>query len=114
MTLDEILERHNLSQATLAHLVGVRPETVTRWRKGGMSASAQTKVDRVLGLLGDDWTTGKWLRDGRKAAGLTQVELSEQTGMTQNSVSRIERDLVCPELTTLARLQGVVGGLHLF
>lgn len=40
----------------------------------------------------------------RKKAGLTQLQLAEQLGVTDKAVSKWERDLSCPDVHTLPRL----------
>ena len=42
--------------------------------------------------------------DARKNAGLTQKQLSEQTGINQSDISRIENGEANPSLKTLKRL----------
>jgi transcriptional regulator with XRE-family HTH domain len=44
------------------------------------------------------------LRAARRAAGLTQRELARRAGVPQPAISRIERGIVSPTLTTLGRL----------
>ncbi len=39
---------------------------------------------------------GQVLQDARKAHGLTQEQLADMTGLTSNTVSRIERGLLVP------------------
>ncbi len=40
----------------------------------------------------------------REKHGLTQVQLAEQTGISQAQISRIERGVVTPTTTTLAKI----------
>jgi transcriptional regulator with XRE-family HTH domain len=47
---------------------------------------------------------GKNLRDARFRAGLTQEELAKKAGVTQTTITRIERDAVQPEVTTVRKL----------
>ena len=47
--------------------------------------------------------------DARKAAGLTQKELSERTGIAQADISRLERGNANPSLKTLQRLASGMG-----
>ena len=44
------------------------------------------------------------LRGARRGAGFSQRELARRTGMTQASISRIERGVVSPSIDTLGRL----------
>jgi transcriptional regulator with XRE-family HTH domain len=44
------------------------------------------------------------IRDARKAAGLTQIELAEKLGVGQNQVSDWERAARMPEVASLLRL----------
>lgn len=52
---------------------------------------------------------GATLADVRHERGLTQVELSELTGIQQAEISRIERGVGNPTTTTLLRLSGALG-----
>ena len=47
---------------------------------------------------------GQVIQDARKAHGLTQEQLADMTGLTSNTVSRIERGLLVPSLPTLISL----------
>ena len=45
----------------------------------------------------------------RKLRGLTQEQLAEQTGLTPNTVSRIERGLLTPSVETLCDICNALG-----
>ena len=49
------------------------------------------------------------LKEARKAAGLTQVELSRKTGMSQQDISSIERGDRDPTASTLRKLADALG-----
>lgn len=49
------------------------------------------------------------LKEARKAAGLTQVELSRKTGMSQQDISSIERGDRDPTASTLRKLANALG-----
>ncbi len=49
------------------------------------------------------------LIDARKAAGLTQKELSEKTGIAQSDISKLENGSGNPSLRTLKRLAEGMG-----
>lgn len=55
---------------------------------------------------------GRMVRDAREAAGLTQVALAEQLGMTQAEISRLELGGADPRLSTLMRLAEVLGPMQ--
>ena len=52
---------------------------------------------------------GEAIHTARIAAGLTQAQLSEQTGITQAALSRYENDLRVPDQATLEQLASAVG-----
>lgn len=52
---------------------------------------------------------GEAIHTARIAAGLTQAQLSEQTGVTQAALSRYENDLRVPDPATLDSLASAVG-----
>ena len=49
------------------------------------------------------------LKEARKSAGITQVELSRKTGMSQQDISSIERGDRDPTATTLRKLADALG-----
>lgn len=49
------------------------------------------------------------IRDLRKRAGLSQLEISKRTGIHRPVVSRIERGIHEPDLNTVARLCDAIG-----
>ncbi len=54
-------------------------------------------------------TTGKTIAEARRALGMTQLELAQKMGVTDKAVSKWERDLSCPDVSTLPRLAQVLG-----
>lgn len=49
------------------------------------------------------------LIDARKSAGLTQKELSQQSGIAQSDISKLENGNANPSIKTLQRLAGAMG-----
>ncbi|MBR3559742.1 MAG: helix-turn-helix transcriptional regulator [Bacteroidales bacterium] len=49
------------------------------------------------------------LLDARKNAGLTQQELAERIGADKSYVSRVERGLIIPSVSTLYRIAAAMG-----
>ncbi|MBO7251501.1 MAG: helix-turn-helix transcriptional regulator [Oscillospiraceae bacterium] len=49
-------------------------------------------------------TLGAKIAQLRKQHGMTQLELAEKMGVTDKAVSKWERDLSCPDISTLPRL----------
>ena len=54
-------------------------------------------------------TAGALLRDARRRHGLTQAQLAARARTSQAAISRIERDLVSPSVSTLAELLDLMG-----
>ena len=54
-------------------------------------------------------TLGSFLSVLRKAKGMTQKELAERTGIYQADISKIERAIGNPSLSTLSRLAEGLG-----
>ncbi|HWB55507.1 MAG TPA: helix-turn-helix transcriptional regulator [Gaiellaceae bacterium] len=54
-------------------------------------------------------TPGRLLREARRRHGVTQEQLAARAGTSQAAVSRIERDVVSPSVTTLAGLLDLLG-----
>lgn len=52
-------------------------------------------------------TFGTMVASLRKERGMTQSELAEEMGVTDKAVSKWERDLSFPDVTTLPRLAGI-------
>lgn len=49
-------------------------------------------------------TLGERIASRRKELGMTQAELAEKMNVTDKAVSKWERDLSCPEISTLPKL----------
>ena len=49
-------------------------------------------------------TLGMMISSFRKEKGMTQIELAEKMGVTDKAVSKWERDLACPDVSTLPKL----------
>lgn len=54
-------------------------------------------------------TMGQLIAAKRKELGLTQQELADRMGVTDKAVSKWERDLSCPDVSTLPHLAGELG-----
>ena len=52
---------------------------------------------------------GRALQDARKAKGLTQMELAELSGVSQPSISQLERGVTRGRVETLIRLLAPLG-----
>lgn len=77
-------------------------------------------LDEELGVMGTPErqknTDKAWeeynaqiLLDARKNAGLTQAELAERIGAEKGYISRIERGLIVPSVSTLYRIASAMG-----
>ncbi|MGH3016545.1 MAG: helix-turn-helix domain-containing protein [Gaiellaceae bacterium] len=54
-------------------------------------------------------TPGSLLRDARRRHGVTQEQLAARARTSQAAISRIERDVVSPSVSTLATLLDLLG-----
>ena len=54
-------------------------------------------------------TAGRLLRDARRRHGVTQEQLAARARTSQAVISRIERDVVSPSVSTLATLPDLLG-----
>lgn len=54
-------------------------------------------------------TLGAMIAALRKENGMTQLELAERMGVTDKAVSKWERDLSCPDVSTLPKLAELFG-----
>ena len=54
-------------------------------------------------------TPGRLLRDARRRHGVTQEQLAARARTSQAAISRIERDVVSPSVSTLATLLDLLG-----
>ena len=52
---------------------------------------------------------GELVREGRKRAGLTQVELASRAGTTQSAIARLESGRTSPSLEQVERLLKLCG-----
>jgi transcriptional regulator with XRE-family HTH domain len=72
-------------------------------KPGRKGARDGEPLDELLERFGEN------IRDARINAGLTQVELASQSGLSQQYVSLIERGRQNVTLTTARILSGIVG-----
>ncbi len=54
-------------------------------------------------------TLGTMIAELRKQHGMTQLELAEKMGVTDKAVSKWERDLSCPDISSLPNLAQILG-----
>ena len=54
-------------------------------------------------------TLGKTIGLLRREKGMTQLELAEKMGVTDKAVSKWERDLSCPDISSIPRLAEILG-----
>ena len=54
-------------------------------------------------------TFGQMIAERRKAVGMTQAELAERMGITDKAVSKWERDLSYPDISSVPHLAEVIG-----
>lgn len=54
-------------------------------------------------------TLGMMIASLRKDNGMTQAELADKMGVTDKAVSKWERDLSCPDVSSLPRLAEIYG-----
>lgn len=54
-------------------------------------------------------TAGELIRDARERHGLDQRALARRAGTSQGQISKIERGVISPSVSTLERLLGVLG-----
>ena len=57
----------------------------------------------------DTKTLGATIAELRKQHGMTQAELADKMGVTDKAVSKWERDLSCPDISSLPRLAELFG-----
>ena len=54
-------------------------------------------------------TLGAMIAERRKQHGMTQLELAEKMGVTDKAVSKWERDLSCPDISSIPNLAEILG-----
>lgn len=54
-------------------------------------------------------TLGTMISSLRKDKGMTQLELAEKMGVTDKAVSKWERDLSCPDISSVPKLAEILG-----
>ena len=52
---------------------------------------------------------GAFIAECRRAINLTQAQLAEELGITDKAVSKWERDLSCPDISSIPKLAEVLG-----
>lgn len=54
-------------------------------------------------------TLGNMIATLRKEKGMTQLDLAEKMGVTDKAVSKWERDLSCPDVSSIPKLAEILG-----
>lgn len=54
-------------------------------------------------------TLGNMIANLRKEQGMTQLDLAEKMGVTDKAVSKWERDLSCPDVSSIPKLAEILG-----
>ena len=54
-------------------------------------------------------TLGSYIRSLRLQNGMTQAQLAQKIGVTDKAVSKWERDLSCPDISSIPKLAQVLG-----
>ena len=78
------------------------------------------QLDQEFGALGtkerEDALNQAWdeynaqiLLDARKQAGLTQIQLAQRIGSDKSYISKLERGLITPNISTLYRIASAMG-----
>jgi transcriptional regulator with XRE-family HTH domain len=123
--LRDARRRAGLSQAEVAKRLGIRQTYVSRVELGteNITLSACARFAQAVGcLFSTDFTPptprdsdsgiaefGRRLREARRRAGLSQVELAARLGMTQGYVSRVERGAQNISLSACEAFAAAVG-----
>lgn len=109
-------ENAGLTQAALAECIGANPAIVNLWETRGVCPTVRNLalLAEALGLaVGDlyesDTTTAGSLADLRVGAGLSQLDLAKQVGVSQTLVSRWERAKARPTWEEITRYASALG-----
>lgn len=104
-------KRLGLSQAKLAEMVGASQQAVNRIENGETSRSQYLAA--ILDALGIDsnknHVLGLRIRLGRKAAGLSQIDVATQMGVSPQAVSQWESGVSAPSASNLIKLSNLIG-----
>lgn len=116
-------EQSKLSQKQVALEIGVKPPTVCQWEKG-IKAPSRENISKLAKLyqvsidylLGESTDTNRCimpfarnLKVARCKAGLSQKELSERSGVSQQAISTIENEERSPSEATMTLLANALG-----
>jgi ribosome-binding protein aMBF1 (putative translation factor) len=74
-------------------------------RKAALSPAGRVQVE----VFKDAFSVGAQLARRRHELNLTQADLSQRSGVQQADVSRIERGVVVPSMSTVQRLADALG-----
>src|SRR3712207_3860576 len=84
-----------LTQQSLAQRAGLDLATVAGLERGqgtvGPLLAALTVLEHRFAGQGNDVDLGRWLRERRRSARLSQERLCERTGLTRPSITQVER-----------------------
>lgn len=83
------------------------PRTLSDFQNDSKRATSEP-VRRARTLFDQTYTIARQVLELREKHGLTQVELAAASGVPQSQISRIERGVVSPTGSTLARIAAVL------
>lgn len=94
--------------------------TMTTKERNNVMYDVTAELDSIFGELGTEsrraaedlaWQeyNAQILLDARKKAGLTQAALAERIGASKGYISRIERGLTIPTISTFYRIVAAMG-----
>lgn len=102
-------DRLGLSQEQLAAKIGINRTTLARMENGWkVSDVLMDKLREAFSEDGRVWIDGSWIRAGRMALGLSQMDLADQIGSSQTKISAAERGLGCSKPLEM-KLRAVFG-----
>jgi DNA-binding XRE family transcriptional regulator len=85
---------------------------VTRTLTDYLNESSRAKgadVTALRGVFEQAYRLARQIVELREKHQLTQIELAEKTGVPQSQISRIERGVISPTSTTLAKIGQALG-----
>ena len=84
-------------------------KTVTTWKEYKKEALKDPELKKAYDALEPEYKLASSLIQARLDKKMTQQELAEKAGVTQNTITRLESGTTTPTVGTISRVAGILG-----
>ena len=84
-------------------------KTVNTWKEYKREALKNPELKKAYDALEPEYRLASSLIQARLDKKMTQQELAEKAGVTQNTITRLESGTTNPTVSTISRVAGILG-----